>query len=130
MRGGRIRNVTPAWLLLVAALALADGWRAGAATAAVRVRFRFQGRHGSLVTAGTICGAMRIERLDAGKAGPIALAIGPQCICECAPIPAPRLQRAVPLASSPVLEWDAREGEERARPARCAQHASGARPAQ
>ena len=99
------------WLVLAGAMAFATTPVPAAATGA-KVRFRFEGKTGNVVTEGLFCGAMRIERLEGNGPRPLTLAIGPQCVCECAPLPAPRLRRAIDVAKSPVLEWDGRQGEE------------------
>ena len=117
------------WLVLAGAMAFATP-PAPAAAMGAKVRFRFEGKTGNVVTEGLFCGAMRIERLEGNGPRPLTLAIGPQCVCECAPLPAPRLRRAIDVAKSPVLEWDGRQGEESEHPVDCASRFPAARTSQ
>jgi hypothetical protein len=127
-RSGRIATAL-GWLVLAGAVSFAMT-AAVAATPAAKVRFRFEGKTGSVVTEGLFCGAMRIERLEGTGPRPLTLALGPQCVCECAPLPSPRMRRASALAASPVLEWDGRQGEESEHPVDCASRFPAARTSQ
>jgi hypothetical protein len=129
--GARSRGRATAlgWLVLAGAAAIATT-AVPAATPAPKVRFRFVGKAGSVVTQGLFCGAMRIERLEGSGPRPLTLAIGPQCVCECAPLPSPRMRQAIALAASPVLEWDGRQGEEREHTVDCPSRFPAARAAQ
>jgi hypothetical protein len=128
-RRSELFAVALGWLVLASAAAFATT-AAPAATRAAKVRFRFEGKTGSVVTEGLFCGAMRIERLEGTGPRPLTLAIGPQCVCECAPLPSPRMLRAIDVAASPVLEWDGRQGEEREQPVDCASRFPAARTSQ
>ncbi len=118
------------WLVLAGAVAFATPAAPAAPAAAAKVRFRFEGKTGSVVTEGLFCGAMRIERLEGSGPRALTLALGPQCVCECAPLPSPRLRRAVAVTANPVLEWNGQQGEESAHLVDCQSRFPAARTSQ